>query len=155
MCHSALEGENLNAILIMKRLIFFLMAMAAIGAVAQTDRTMDAGAEEEVFAVVEQDPEFEGGMEGLYQYLATSIVYPAGAREEGVQGRVFVSFVIEKDGSVGGVKILRSPDERLSREAERVVKSMPKWKPGRQNGRKVRVLYSLPINFQLNNEKKD
>ena len=60
-----------------------------------------------------------------------------------------MSFVIEKDGSVSNVKVLRSPDERLSREAERVVNEMPKWKPGRQHGKKVRVLYNLPINFQL------
>lgn len=135
----------------MKRLIFiFLATVATLGAAAQTDRTEPkAGAEEEIFAVVEQDPEFEGGMEGLYQYLAANIKYPADAKAEGVQGRVFVNFVIEKDGRVSEVKVIRSPDERLSREAERVVKAMPKWKPGRQLGKKVRVSYNLPINFQL------
>ena len=135
----------------MKKLIFIFMAMiATVSAAAQTDRTERKVADdEEVFAVVEQDPEFDGGMEGLYHYLATNIKYPADARNAGVQGRVFVSFVIEKDGSVSNVKVLRSPDERLSREAERVVNEMPKWKPGRQHGKKVRVLYNLPINFQL------
>ncbi len=135
----------------MKKLIFILMAVAStIGASAQAERTsgaVDTG--DYVFAVVEQDPEFEGGMEGLYQYLATSIKYPADARKEKVQGRVFVNFVIERDGTVSNVKVVRSPDERLGKEAARVVEAMPKWKPGRQNGKKVRVLYTLPINFKL------
>lgn len=132
----------------MKKLIFMLMALAAtLGAAAQTDRTTTS--DEEIYQVVENDPEFENGMEGLYQYLATNIVYPPDAREEKVSGKVLVSFVIEKDGSVSNVKVLRSPDERLSREAERVIKAMPKWKPGRQGGKKVRVQYALPIQFKL------
>lgn len=134
----------------MKKLIFMLIALAAtLGAAAQTDRTATATSDEEIYQVVENDPEFENGMEGLYQYLATNIVYPSDAREEKVSGKVLVSFVIEKDGSVSNVKVLRSPDERLSREAERVVKAMPKWKPGRQGGKKVRVQYALPIQFKL------
>ena len=135
----------------MKKLIFILLAtVATLGATAQTDRTeTKADADEGVYTLVEHDPEFNGGMEGLYQYLAANIKYPADAKAEKVQGRVYVSFVIEKDGSVSNVKIVRSPDERLSREAERVVKAMPKWKPGRQSGKKVRVSYTLPINFQL------
>lgn len=133
----------------MKKLCFLLLLMATgFAATAQTGGA-GAAADEEVFQVVEQNPEFRDGMEGLYQYLATNITYPAEAKAKKIEGKVFVSFVIEKDGTVSNVRTIKSPDPLLTAEAERVVKAMPKWKPGKQNGKKVRVQYTLPITFKL------
>ena len=105
--------------------------------------------ETEVFTIVEEMPEFPGGMNKLGEYLAKSIKYPQMAREAGIQGRVFITFVIEKDGSVTNVQVLRPLGGGCDEEAVRVVKSMPKWKPGKQRGKAVRVSYNLPVNFKL------
>ena len=94
-------------------------------------------------------PMFPGGLDGLMEYLNTNIVYPPVAAENGVQGKVLVQFVVEKDGSVGQVKILRSVEINLDYEAIRLCKRMPKFEPGKLNGKPVRVLYTLPINFTL------
>ena len=102
-----------------------------------------------VFDVVEEMPSFPGGQGALMQYLASNIKYPVVAQENGVQGRVIVSFVVERDGSISDVKVARSVDPSLDREAQRVVKSMPKWKPGKQNGSAVRVKYTVPVVFRL------
>ena len=102
-----------------------------------------------VFDVVEEMPSFPGGQAALMQYLASNIKYPVVAQENGVQGRVIVSFVVERDGSISDVKVARSVDPSLDREAQRVVKSMPKWKPGKQNGSAVRVKYTVPVVFRL------
>ena len=102
-----------------------------------------------VYSVVEQDPEFPGGIEALYKYLAENIKYPEQAKAEGVQGRVFVRFVIEADGSITNAQVLRSIGGGCDEEALRVVNAMPKWKPGMQDGKPVRVQYNLPIIFKL------
>ena len=102
-----------------------------------------------VFDVVEEMPSFPGGNGALMSYLASNIKYPVVAQENGVQGRVIVSFVVERDGSISDVKVARSVDPSLDREAQRVVKSMPKWKPGKQNGSAVRVKYTVPVVFRL------
>ena len=102
-----------------------------------------------VFDVVEEMPSFPGGQGALMSYLASNIKYPVVAQENGVQGRVIVSFVVERDGSITDVKVARSVDPSLDREAQRVVKSMPKWKPGKQNGSTVRVKYTVPVVFRL------
>ena len=104
---------------------------------------------EKVFEVVEQMPSFPGGDAALMQYLSNNIKYPVVAQENGVQGRVVVSFVVEKDGSITDVKVVRSVDPSLDKEAQRVVKSMPKWIPGKQNGSAVRVKYNVPVSFKL------
>ena len=106
-------------------------------------------AEQEVFIIVEQMPVFPGGEEALRTYLAKEVKYPAIAQENGIQGRVFVKFVIAPDGSVTNVEVARPFDPVLDKEAVRVVKSMPKWTPGRQRGKAVRVSYTVPINFKL------
>ena len=106
--------------------------------------------EEEVFLVVEDDPEFPGGLSALSQYLASNIKYPQLAKENNITGKVFVSFVVEMDGSVGQVKILRDIGGGCGAEAVRVVKSMPKWKPGKQRGKPVRTQFNLPVDFSLN-----
>lgn len=104
---------------------------------------------EKVFEVVEQMPSFPGGDKALLEYLSSNIKYPVVAQENGVQGRVVVSFVVEKDGSITDVKVVRSVDPSLDKEAQRVVKSMPKWIPGKQNGSAVRVKYNVPVSFKL------
>ena len=105
--------------------------------------------ENKVFDVVEVMPSFPGGQSALMQYLNSNIKYPVVAQENGVQGRVVVSFVVEKDGSITDVRVVRSVDPSLDREATRVVKSMPHWIPGKQNGSAVRVKYNVPVSFKL------
>ncbi len=106
-------------------------------------------AEEEIFTVVESMPEFPGGMGELMKYLATNIKYPPLAKESGIQGRVFINFVVEPDGAISNVKVLRGIGGGCDEEAVRVVESMPKWKPGKQRGKPVRVSYNLPVKFTL------
>ena len=105
--------------------------------------------ESKVFEVVEQMPSFPGGNGALLEYLATHVKYPVVAQENGVQGRVIVSFVVERDGSITDVRVVRSVDPSLDREAARVVSSMPRWTPGKQNGSAVRVKYNVPVMFKL------
>ena len=100
-------------------------------------------------AMVEQKPQFPGGDEAMYKWLGSHINYPAAASEEGVQGRVVVEFVVSKTGSIENVKVLRGRHPALDKEAVRVVKSMPKWQPGRNNGQPVKVTYTLPVTFKL------
>ena len=105
--------------------------------------------ETKIFTVVEQMPMVPGGDAALMSYLANNIHYPTVAAENGVQGRVVVGFVVERDGSITDVRILRGVDPSLDREAMRVVKSMPRWTPGKQNGSAVRVKYQVPVAFRL------
>ena len=107
--------------------------------------------DERIYEVVEENAQFPGGDEACMKWLAEHLKYPSVCQEQGVQGRVFVSFVVNKDGSIVDVEIKRSPDPNLSKEAERVVKSMPKWKPARQGNRTVRSRFNLPVMFRLNN----
>lgn len=102
-----------------------------------------------VYIFVERMPEPPGGMKGLMQYFAENIRFPVICAELGIEGRVYVGFVVDKDGSVTDVKVLRSPDANLSKEAIRVVQNMPAWKPGKQGGKPVKVSYTVPVNFQL------
>lgn len=106
--------------------------------------------EQTIFEVVEEMPEFpNGGQAGLMQYLAKNIKYPTIAQENGTQGRVVCQFVVNKDGSIVDVKVLRSVDPYLDKEAVRVISTMPKWKPGKQRGKPVRVKYTVPVMFRL------
>ncbi|MDR2854263.1 MAG: TonB family protein [Prevotellaceae bacterium] len=107
---------------------------------------------EEVFVSVEQSPEFPGGIQELYKYIGEHLTYPTLARENGLQGKVTVRFVVEKNGSVSDVTVLRGFDPNCDKEAKRVVASLPKFQPGRQNGRAVRVFYTIPITFKLSND---
>lgn len=100
-------------------------------------------------AMVEQKPEFPGGDAAMYKWLGDHINYPAAAAEEGVSGRVVVEFVVSKTGAIENVKVLRGRHPALDKEALRVVKSMPKWQPGRNNGQPVKVTYTLPVTFRL------
>ena len=137
---------------------------AAVGAVDITEGTNDLNkviVKEEVIAapvvedepvsiaMVEQKPEFQGGEAAMYKWLSDNIVYPSAASEEGVQGRVVVEFVVGKDGSITNVRVVRPRHPALDKEALRVVKAMPKWVPGRNNGQPVKVTYTLPVTFRL------
>jgi len=105
--------------------------------------------ENKVFDVVEQMPSYPGGMGALMQYLSSNIKYPVIAEENGIQGRVICTFVVERDGSITDVRIAKSVDPSLDKEAMRVVSKMPRWIPGKQNGSAVRVKYTLPVTFRL------
>ncbi len=105
-----------------------------------------------IYNIVDQMPEFPGGMEAMMKYLSDNIMYPQGAKDKGIQGRVFVGFVVEKDGSVSEVKIMKGVGGECDEEALRVVKAMPNWKPGKKDGKVVRVSYTLPINFKLGDD---
>ncbi len=105
--------------------------------------------EQEIFTVVESMPSFPGGMGALMAYLAKNIKYPPLAKESGIQGKVFINFVVEPDGSISHVKVLRGIGGGCDEEAVRVVKNMPKWKPGMQRGKPVRVSFNLPVKFTL------
>ncbi len=106
--------------------------------------------EEQVFDFAEQMPSFPGGQQELMAYLGKNIKYPTIAQEQGVQGRVIIQFVVETDGSITDVTVARGVDPYLDKEAVRVVKTMPKWIPGRQNGKPVRVKFTVPVLFRLN-----
>lgn len=103
-----------------------------------------------VFQVVERMPSFPGGDAAMFKYLGDNINYPVIAQENGVQGRVICQFVVNRDGSIVDIVVVRSVDSSLDKEAVRVIKSMPKWSPGQQRGKPVRVKFTLPVNFKLN-----
>ncbi len=105
---------------------------------------------EEIFDVVEEAPEPMGGMQALYDYLGKEVKYPQMAMDNNIQGKVYVQFVVEKDGSINDVNVVKGVHNTLDKEATRVVKAMPKWKPGKQRGKAVRVRYTIPINFTIN-----
>jgi TonB family protein len=105
-----------------------------------------------VFDEVDEMPQFPGGMAGLMQYLSTNVRYPEDAKESGAQGRVIVSFIVEKDGSISYARVTKPTYSSLDDEALRVVSNMPKWTPGKQNGEAVRVKYSIPVSFRLNSK---
>jgi len=105
--------------------------------------------EAEIFTVVESMPSFPGGMGELMKFLSQNINYPTLAKESGIQGRVFINFVVEPNGKISNVKVLRGIGGGCDEEAVRVVKSMPKWSPGKQRGKPVRVSYNLPVKFTL------
>lgn len=105
--------------------------------------------EEEIFVFVEEQPGFPGGDAEMYKYLAENIKYPDLARNGNIEGKVFVRFVVEKDGSVSNVRVMRDIGGGCGPEAVRVVKAMPKWKPGKQRGKAVRTEFNLPVQFSL------
>ncbi len=105
--------------------------------------------ETQIFTVVENDPEFPGGMDALYKYLRENIKYPQLARENNITGKVYVTFVVERDGSIAQPRVLKDIGGGCGAEAIRVVKSMPKWTPGKQRGKAVRVQFNLPVSFNL------
>lgn len=132
----------------MKRLELFIMlffaGIIAIPGNAQND--------EDVFFVVEEMPEFPGGDKELRKYIANNVEYPEEAQKNNIEGKVFVSFIVAKDGNVKDANIERGVAPSIDKEALRVINSLPKWTPGRQKGEVVNVKFTVPINFQLNND---
>ena len=137
----------------MKKIVLSLVMLLAVAALsAQNTRgknNVKESVDEPTFITVEQMPEFPGGQEGLVNYLVENLNYPEKAKAKKITGKVYVSFVVEKDGSISNVKVLRDIGYGCGEEAMRVVKAMPRWKPGMQRGKNVRVQYTLPLNFQL------
>lgn len=117
--------------------------------IAQPEPPKHEEVENKVFTTVEQMPSFPGGDAALMNWLRNNVRYPAVAEENGIQGRVVVSFVVERNGSITDVQVVKSVDPSLDKEAARVVKSMPNWVPGKQNGSAVRVKYNVPVTFRL------
>ncbi|MBQ4039330.1 MAG: energy transducer TonB, partial [Bacteroidaceae bacterium] len=129
---------------------FKLQNPAKQEAVSVAQATIVNTNDEQIFKVVEQMPEFSGGMTALMKYLRENIKYPEECMKENIEGKAFVSFVVKKDGSISDIKIMQSSgNEKLDNESLRVVSSMPKWKPGMQRGEVVNVRFSLPIMFRL------
>ena len=117
--------------------------------------TPNASADGDVFNVVEHMPEFPGGMGEMMKYLSMNVRYPEAAHKAGTQGRVMVSFIVEADGTISNAHVQKGVSEELDQEALRVIKNMPKWKPGMQSGKAVRVKYTIPISFRLNSQKEE
>ena len=130
----------------MKQVLLFIFLFCTLGVSAQSNTTSRT---ERLFDVVEEMPMFPGGNAALMDFLANNIKYPQVAEENGIQGRVVLTFTVEPDGSLTEVKVVRGVDIALDKEAIRVVKSMPKWIPGKQKGSAVRVKYTLPVTFRL------
>ena len=120
------------------------------GAITGSGHGTDGGeGSDEIFIGVEKNPEFAGGLQGFYKFLQKNLRYPADAQENSIAGRVVVSFVVEKDGSVSNIKVIKGIGFGCDEEAVRVLRKSPKWQAGEQNGKKVRVQYTVPIAFNL------
>jgi TonB family protein len=138
--------------------IFFILIAANSSYAGEKDQSLQEPppvkkeVTEEIFVVVEQQPEYPGGLEAMMKFLSESIVYPDEAKAKGIQGRVICNFVVMKDGSIDDVNVVRGVDPLLDAEAVRVLKSMPAWKPGKQRGQAVNVRYTLPLEFRLDNK---
>ena len=133
----------------MKKLLFMsLMALLGLTTV-NAQKTVVAQKNQQVFDVVEQMPEYPGGMQALFEYLGQNLKYPEDAKEQKIEGMVIAIFVVETDGSISNVEVVKPVFPSLDAEAVRVLSGMPKWKPGMQSGKVVRVKYTVPINFSL------
>lgn len=135
----------------MKYVLFFFL-FSCTHAIAQEEIVPieTSGNKEFSSEELEEDASFPGGMHAMYSWIASNVIYPAFALEKNIEGKVYVSFVIETDGSPSNIKIVRGVHPTLDVEAIRLVKTMPNWNPGKNNGKPVRVRVNLPINFKLN-----
>ena len=145
----SVKVEDQSKLMISDEQVSTTVDKAVVEVVEQKQEEVQEKEEQQVFVVVEEMPEFPGGELALRTYIAKAIVYPTVAQENGIQGKVFVTFVVNKDGSVSNAKIARGVDASLDAEALRVVSTLPKWKPGKQRGVPVRVSYTVPISFKL------
>ena len=133
----------------MKKLIIMsLMAMFGLTTIS-AQKTVVAEKNQQVFDIVEQMPEYPGGLPALLDYLNQNVKYPEDAEKQKIEGRVLAIFVVETDGSISNVEVVKPVFPSLDAEAVRVLAAMPKWTPGKQSGKLVRVKYTVPINFQL------
>ena len=133
----------------MKKLIMMsLMALLGLTTVS-AQKTVVAQKNQKVFDVVEVMPEYPGGIQALFEYLSQNVKYPADAETQKVEGRVIATFIVETDGTINNVEVVRPVFPSLDAEALRVLSAMPKWTPGKQSGKEVRVKYTVPISFHL------
>ena len=131
-----------------KFLIMALMALFGLTTVS-AQKTVVAKKNQQVFDVVEKMPEYPGGQAALFEYLSTNVKYPVDAEKQKIQGRVLVTFVVNTDGSITDIEVVKKAFPSLDAEAVRVISGMPKWIPGEQKGQKVRVKYTVPLSFNL------
>lgn len=136
----------------MKRFLLLLSAIFLTN-IAFCQDEVKVSDDEAIFFVVEVQPEFPGGMDSMYAFIQKNLIYPEKAKAEGIEGRVFITFTIEKDGSVSNVKILRGIGGGCDEAAKEVIEKMPKWQPGTQREKPVRVQFNLPIKFELEKDK--
>ena len=142
----------------MKRMILLAMMSAGLTLSVQAQKTVvsnEASAKEKVYDVVEQMPEYPGGMSELMKFIGETMKYPEDAEKQQKEGLVLVRFVVEKDGSVNDVEVVKDAWPSLDAEAIRVVKLLPKWTPGKQNGKVLRVKYTIPFRFAIPADKKE
>ena len=130
----------------MKKIFLFVAIIVFCGTSAIAQNVV---VDDEIFTVVENHPEFPGGNDSLYAYIARNIRYPEEAKKEKIEGRVFVTFIVEKNGQVSNARVVRDIGGGCGEEALRVVKNMPKWKPGTHADKPVRVQFNLPLQFNL------
>ncbi len=142
----------------MKKTVRLLLTIALLGGGMVSAQNKDAendNSEGMIFTVVEEEPaSFPGGEDEMYKFIAKNLQYPEEAKKKGIEGKVHVSFVVEVDGSITDVKVLRDIGDGCGEAAVRVVKSMPKWNPAKQNGEYVRILMILPFSFMLSDKDK-
>ena len=131
-----------------KLLLMSLMAVCCLTTVS-AQKTVVSQKNQTVFDVVEQMPEYPGGIAALLEYLMKNVKYPADAEKQKIEGRVIATFIVETDGSISNIEVAKPVFPSLDAEAVRVLSGMPKWTPGRQNGKEVRVKYAVPISFNL------
>ena len=136
----------------MKRFLLLLSAILLTNIAFCQEETKTSG-DEPVFVIVEEQAEFPGGLDSMYAYIQKNLVYPEKAIAEGIEGRVFVQFVIEKDGSISNILIKRAIGGGCEEAVVEMIKNMPKWKPGKQRGKPVRFQFTLPIKFELPKDK--
>lgn len=145
----SIKVEDQSKLMISDEQVTATVNKEVVEVVEQKQEEVQEKEEQQVFVVVEEMPEFPGGELALRTFIGKAIVYPTVAQENGIQGKVFVTFVVNKDGSVSNAKIARGVDASLDAEALRVVSTLPRWKPGKQRGVPVRVSYTVPISFKL------
>ena len=132
--------------------ICFLFAVACLihaSTYSQSEVPPKESTDEEVFTAVEQMPEYPGGEDAMFKFLGDNLVYPKAAKKQGIQGKVWIGFIIDKEGGITNVEVLRGIGGGCDEEAVRVIKLMPKWIPGKQDGKPVNVKFRFPINFTL------
>ncbi len=133
----------------MRNIVLILLIFTSFQLFSQVKEEINICDTSAVFIIVEEMPEFPGGQGELHKFIAQNIQYPPAARENGIQGKIYVRFVVTCDGSIERISIVRKVDDLLEAESIRVIKSMPKWKPGKQRGQPVNVWYTAPIIFVL------
>ena len=139
----------MKKILFIALLSFGFMANAMAQHFDEGEEVIEQSESDKVFEVVDEMPSFPGGQSALFDFMAKNIKYPEVAEDNGIQGRVLVTFIVKKDGSLSDVRVAKSVDPSLDKEAVRVVKSMPKWIPGIEKGQYVNVKFTLPVTFRL------